>query len=79
MKYLTSQIEHFCTPGPACYANISNDVIFSKKKTEVPLKKQGTFEILDKCPSYNEERLPEFYKRMGSRFLKTEEDKRVAY
>ena len=57
--------KYFCTPGPACYANISNDVIFSKKKAEWPLKKKATLEILDECPSYNEERLPEFYKRMG--------------
>jgi len=57
--------KHFCTPGPACYANISNDVIFSKKKAEWPLKKQATLEILDECPSYDEKRLPEFYKRMG--------------
>ncbi len=57
--------KHFCTPGPACYANISNDVIFSKKKAQWPLKKQATLEILDECPSYNDKRLPEFYKRMG--------------
>jgi MoaA/NifB/PqqE/SkfB family radical SAM enzyme len=56
---------HFRTPGPACYANISNDVIFSKKKAEWPLRKQATLEILDECPSYDERRLPEFYKRMG--------------
>ena len=56
---------HFCIPGPACYANISNDVIFSKKKAEWPLKKQATLEILEECPSYDEKRLPEFYKRMG--------------
>jgi len=40
-------------------------VIFSKKKAEWPLKKQAALEIIDECPSYNEERLPEFYKRMG--------------
>jgi MoaA/NifB/PqqE/SkfB family radical SAM enzyme len=56
---------HFRTPGPVCYANISNDVIFSKKKAEWPLRKQATLEILDECPSYDERRLPEFYKRMG--------------
>ena len=56
---------HFRTPGPACYANISNDVIFSKKTAEWPLRKQATLEILDECPSYDERRLPEFYKRMG--------------
>jgi hypothetical protein len=55
----------FCTPGPACYANMSNDVVFAKKTAEWPLKKQATLEILNECPSYNEERLPEFYKRMG--------------
>jgi MoaA/NifB/PqqE/SkfB family radical SAM enzyme len=57
--------KNFCTPGPSCYANISNDVIFAKKQTEWPLKKQATLEILDACPSYNMERLPEFYKKMG--------------
>ena len=56
---------HFCTPGPACYANLSNDVVFSKKKAEWPLKKQATLEILEECPSYDPKRLPEFYKRMG--------------
>jgi len=57
--------QHFCTPGPECYANISNDVVFSKKTGEWPLKKQATIEILDECPSFNNQRLPEFYKRMG--------------
>ena len=57
--------QHFCTPGPKCYANISNDVVFSKKAAEWPLKKQATIDILNECPSYNEHRLPEFYKRMG--------------
>jgi len=40
-------------------------VIFTKKKAAWPLKKQAALEILNECPSYNEERLPEFYKRMG--------------
>ncbi len=44
---------------------ISNDVIFSKKQAEWPLKKEATLEILDECPSYNMARLPEFYKKMG--------------
>jgi len=57
--------KHFCTPGPACCANISNDVIFSKKKAEWPLGKQATLEILDECPSYDQKRLPEFYKKIG--------------
>jgi len=56
---------HFSTPGPECYANVSNDVIFSKKTAEWPLKKQATLEILEECPSYDENRLPQFYKRMG--------------
>ncbi|MEN8211727.1 MAG: radical SAM protein [Thermodesulfobacteriota bacterium] len=59
---------HFCVPGPECYANISNDVIFLKKTKEWPLKKQSTLEVLNECPSYNIQRLPEFYKRM--RFFK---------
>ena len=33
--------QHFCTPGPECYANVSNDVIFSKKNKAWPLKKTG--------------------------------------
>jgi ATPase subunit of ABC transporter with duplicated ATPase domains len=37
----------------------------SKKKAEWPLKKQAVLEIIDECPSYDEKRLPEFYKRMG--------------
>ena len=56
--------KHFCTPGPVCYANISNDVIVSKKKAEWPLKKKAVTEILNECPSYSPERLPEFYRRM---------------
>ncbi len=42
--------KHFCTPGPSCYANISNDVVFLKKKAEWPLKKQATLDITDECP-----------------------------
>jgi len=40
-------------------------VIFSKKDAEWPLKKRAALEILNECLYYNEERLPEFYKRMG--------------
>ncbi len=57
--------QHFCTPGLECYANVSNNVIFSKKTKEWPLKKETTMEILNECPSYHQKRLPEFYKRMG--------------
>ncbi len=56
---------NFCKPGCSCYANLSNDFIFAKKSNEWPLKKQATSEILEECPSYEKERLPEFYKRMG--------------
>ena len=55
----------FCIPGPACYANISNDVIYAKKTAEWPLKKKATLDILNECPSFDKRRLPEFYKRMG--------------
>lgn len=65
--------KHFCAPGPACYANISNDVIFSKREAQWPLKKEATLEILEECPSYHEERLPEFYKKMGFPFQKSVE------
>jgi MoaA/NifB/PqqE/SkfB family radical SAM enzyme len=57
--------KHFCTPGPVCYANISNDLIISKKKAEWPLKKKAVIEVLNECPSYSPERLPEFYRKMG--------------
>ncbi len=56
---------HFNTPGPSCYANLSNDVVFSKQQAQWPMKKELTLEILDECPSYNTDQLPEFYKRMG--------------
>ena len=56
---------HFHTPGPACYANITNDAIFSKKSEEWPLKKGATLQILNECPSFDIDRLPDFYKRMG--------------
>ncbi len=36
-----------------------------KKSEEWPLKKQATIEILAECPSYDENKSPEFYKRMG--------------
>ena len=56
---------NFCIPGCSCYANLSNDFIYAKKSNEWPLKKQATKEILVECPSYDEKRYPEFYKRMG--------------
>jgi len=37
----------------------------SKKTAEWPLGKQATLEILEECPSYDQKRLPEFYKKMG--------------
>ena len=57
---------HFSKPGPACYANISNDLIFLKKEKKWPLGKQATIGILEACPSYDAHRLPEFYRKMGS-------------
>ncbi len=56
---------HFNTPGPSCYANISNNTIAAKKTAHWPLKKEATLEVLSDCPSYDKNRLPEFYKRMG--------------
>ncbi|RPJ81784.1 MAG: radical SAM protein [Deltaproteobacteria bacterium] len=56
---------NFCKPGCSCYANLSNDFIYAKKSNEWPLKKQATKEILAECPSYDEKKYPEFYKRMG--------------
>ncbi len=53
-------------------------MILSKKKAEWTKKKQATLEILDECPSYNEERLPEFCKRMEfpvSKNLRTQTDR----
>ncbi len=56
---------HFKIPGPECYANISNNTIAAKKPRHWPLKKEATLEVLDACPPYNKDRLPQFYKRMG--------------
>ena len=57
--------QHFCRPGLKCYANVSNDLIFSKKDQEWPLKKQATLEVVNACPPFDRVRVPEFYKRMG--------------
>lgn len=56
---------NFRKPGCSCYANLSNDFIYAKKSEEWPLKKKATMEILAECPSYDENKSPEFYKRMG--------------
>ena len=43
--------KHFCTPGRACYANISNDVIFSKKKAEWLHLHSPEDGLLDRIPN----------------------------
>ncbi|MCG8683742.1 MAG: SPASM domain-containing protein, partial [Desulfobacterales bacterium] len=57
--------KNFCKPGYSCYANLSNDFIYEKKSKEWPLKSKATIEILKECPSYDVDKTPEFYKRMG--------------
>ena len=57
--------KNFCKPGYSCYANLSNDFIYAKKSKEWPLKKEATIEILKACPSFNPNKIPEFYRRMG--------------
>jgi MoaA/NifB/PqqE/SkfB family radical SAM enzyme len=56
---------HFCIPGCVCYANKSNDLIATRKPSHWPLNKQATKELLSECPSYDVNKIPEFYKRMG--------------
>ncbi len=56
---------HFCVPGCVCYANKSNDRIAARKPSHWPLNIQATKELLGECPSYDINRIPEFYKRMG--------------
>ena len=61
-QYPAPDTKQHLTGGFDRYGQIK--VVFSKKKAEWRLKKQATLEILNECPSYNEERLPEIYKRM---------------
>lgn len=56
---------HFHTPGPSCYANISNDVVFLKRTGQWPLRDKTVVRILEECPSFDNDRIPEFYKKMG--------------
>ena len=61
--------ENFCIPGCSCYANICNDAVYEKRKQsensgEWPLRKRAAKEILEECPSYSTDKIPEFYKRM---------------
>ena len=57
--------QHFCVPGCSCYANKSNDIIATKKPATWPLEKDATLDVLDECPSYDRDRIPEFYRRLG--------------
>ncbi len=57
--------QHFCVPGCDCYANKSNDVIAEKKPEFWPLTRETTQAVLKECPSYEKDRIPEFYRRMG--------------
>ena len=57
--------KEFSFPGCDCYANKSNDIIASKKSTIWPLDTPSSREVLKECPSFNENEIPEFYRRMG--------------
>ncbi len=57
--------KEFCVPGCTCYANKSNDIIASKKSKQWPLDTKSSEEVLQECPPYDAETIPEFYRRMG--------------
>ncbi len=57
--------QHFCVPGCTCYANKSNDAIAAKKPEFWPLNRETTQAVLKECPSYEKDKIPEFYRRMG--------------
>jgi hypothetical protein len=57
---------NFRLPGHVCYANKSNDHIAARKPSHWPLDRAATIELLRECPSYDLDKIPEFYKRMGS-------------
>ena len=57
--------EKFCVPGCTCYANKSNDIIAAKKSNQWPLDTKASEEVLNECPPYDAEVIPEFYRRMG--------------
>jgi radical SAM protein with 4Fe4S-binding SPASM domain len=56
---------HFCMPGCSCYANKSNDIIAAKRPEFWPMSKEATQAVLEACPPYDRDKLPEFYRRMG--------------
>ncbi len=55
----------FCVPGCSCYANKSHRHIASKKSTTWPLSREISEEILNECPPYDVNKIPEMYRRLG--------------
>ncbi len=57
--------QHFSVPGPVCYANRSAGHMAAQKPEHWPVGPKASQAVLSACPSYDVNRLPEFYKRMG--------------
>jgi MoaA/NifB/PqqE/SkfB family radical SAM enzyme len=57
--------QHFSVPGPVCYANRSAAHMAAQKPEHWPVGPKASQAVLTACPSYDVNRLPEFYKRMG--------------
>jgi MoaA/NifB/PqqE/SkfB family radical SAM enzyme len=55
----------FPVPGCVCYANKSSEAIAARKSDEWPLSPEESRRILQVCPSYDPDEIPEFYRRWG--------------
>jgi len=57
--------QKFNIPGHICYANKSSQVLAKRKTEHWPLDPETSEAVLDQCPPFEKNRLPEFYRRMG--------------
>jgi MoaA/NifB/PqqE/SkfB family radical SAM enzyme len=56
---------HFRQPGRVCYANVINDNVAARNSAVWPLGPADSQEVHGQCPSFDAQRLPEFYRRMS--------------
>ncbi|MCP4691080.1 MAG: radical SAM protein [Desulfobacterales bacterium] len=57
--------QKFRLPGQVCYANKCASHVEARESTQWPLSREASEEIVRDCPPFEENQLPEFYKRMG--------------
>ena len=55
----------FRAPGCTCYANVISSSISDLKTTVRPLSVEDSRAVISRCPSYEQDRVPAFYRKMG--------------